>query len=67
MATVKASYNVISSDEGEAVCSSTISHSLTLTNMVSHRDDKGSKLESASSIVALLSITSGELLARLAE
>jgi hypothetical protein len=66
MATVKASYNVISSEEGEEVGRSTVSCSFqVLTDFC--REGKGCKLASASFIVASLSINFGELLVRLVE
>ena len=66
MATVKASYNVISSEEGEDVC---LQKSLAILNLLInfHREGEDFKLESVSSINALPSTTSGELLVRWAD
>lgn len=66
MATVKASYNVISSEEGEEVRRPIISSNLTLSNKF-YREDKDFKLESASSTVVLLNTTFGAWPVKLAE
>lgn len=66
MATVKASYNVISSEEGEEVCLQIFLANSKSSNQF-HREGEDFKLESASSINALPSTTSGKMLVRRAD